>query len=66
MSPRAAASDVSVVAPATAPDTKKGTIVPVSNKTEQKPEVKQTNIDTKSKTSLFRIDLLHIFRFQVL
>lgn len=65
MSPRAAASDVSVVAPTTAPETKKGAVVPVSNKTEQKPEVKQ-NIDTKGKTSLFRIDLLHIFRFQVL
>lgn len=66
MSPRAAASDVSVVAPATAPESKKGAIVPVANKTEQKPEIKQSNIDTKGKTSLFRIDLLHIFRFQVL
>lgn len=66
MSPRAAASDVSVVTPTTAPEAKKGTqVVPVSNKTEQKSEVKQ-NIDTKGKTSLFRIDLLHIFRFQLL
>lgn len=66
MSPRAAASDVSVVAPTTAAETKKGATVPVANKTEQKPEIKQSNLDTKGKTSLFRIDLLHIFRFQVL
>lgn len=71
MSPRAAASDVSVVAPTTVPEPKKGVVVPVSNKTEQKAEVKQSELkqtipDTKGKTSLFRIDLLHIFRFQVL
>lgn len=71
MSPRAAASDVSVVAPATAPEAKKGTTVAVSYQKGQKPEVKQSELkqtvpETKGKTSLFRIDLLHIFRFQVL
>lgn len=71
MSPRAAASDLSVVTPPMPPESKKGASVAVSYKKEQKPELKQPELNTpisntKSKTSLFRIDLLHIFKIQIL
>lgn len=61
MSPRAAAADISV-SDIKANDNKKGNIVPIANKKEIKPQSK----DSKNKTSLFRIDLLHIFRIQVM
>jgi hypothetical protein len=63
MSPRAQAADISVSDLASkAPEAKKGEIVPIANKTQ----VKENIPTTKNKTSLFRLDLLHIFKIQVL
>lgn len=62
MSPRAAVTDVSVPDSKNADTNKKGAIEPIANKQE----IKQPNITPKSKTSLFRIDLLHIFKIQIL
>jgi len=60
-SPRATVSDVSIsdIKPA---DSKSSGIVPIANKTE----VKQGQTSQKNKTSLFRLDLLHIFKIQIL
>lgn len=71
MSPRATAADVSLNDPRP-PEPKKGEIVPIANKKDVKPnagpEVKppMPMPENKSKTSLFRIDLLHIFKIQIL
>lgn len=61
MSPRAAVADVSVPDPKVA-NNKKDSIVPISNKTE----TKQPTEISKNRTSLFRIDLFHIFKIQIL
>lgn len=67
MSPRATGADIKIsdVKPA---DTKSGPIVPISNRLEQpqQPQPSQPLAPQKSKTSLFRLDLLHIFKIQVL
>lgn len=68
MSPRATAADVSLNDPKTL-ESKKGEIVSVSNKKDVKscaPEAKRPIPEHKNKTSLFRIDLLHIFKIQIL
>lgn len=67
MSPRASLSDVNIPETPKTVD-KKGAIVPITNKQPAKPEVKQAKeeIKEKNKTSLFRIDLLHIFKIQIL
>lgn len=66
MSPRGTAADVSIVDSANtnsnSGNAKNEAITPVSNKQE----VKQPISAQKSKTSLFRIDLLHIFKIQIL
>lgn len=61
LSPRAAAADVTV-APPIAPDNKKGAVVPVAAKQEAVKPV----TPIQNRTSLFRIDLLHLFKIQVL
>lgn len=61
MSPRAAAADISVT-DAKVTNDKKNNIVPIADKKEVKPQPK----DSKNKTSLFRIDLLHIFKIQIM
>lgn len=61
MSPRAAVSDVSV-SDQKALDNKKGATVAISNKKE----AAQTPEPPKNRTSLFRIDLLHMFKIQIL
>lgn len=63
MSPRAAVADVSV--PDAKPaDNKKGATIAISAKKEVSPSLPPT--PPKNKTSLFRIDLLHIFKIQIL
>lgn len=72
MSPRATVADTNIDAstPAQVPQ-KKDNVVPVSNKKNAKnsctvsPEVSKEK-PLQSKTSLFRIDLLHIFKLQIL
>jgi len=61
MSPRASVADVSVADPTT--PASKGAVVPIANRPEPKQEITQPT--TKNKTSLFRLDLLHIFKIQV-
>jgi len=65
MSPRATVADVSVPNPG-APEARKGAIVPIANRPEQRPEMTPPPAPQKNKTSLFRLDLLHIFKIQVL
>lgn len=71
MSPRATAADVSLNDPRQ-PEPKKGEIVSVSNKKDFKPDARPEAKppmpipEHKNKTSLFRIDLLHIFKIQIL
>jgi len=65
MSPRAAVADVSTTEPK-APDNRKGAIVPITNKPEPRHEMTPPPAPQKNKTSLFRLDLLHIFKIQVL
>lgn len=71
MSPRATAADVSLN-DSKLVDTKKDGSVPIANKKDAKPcvrpEVKppMPMPEYKNKTSLFRIDLLHIFKIQIL
>jgi len=66
MSPRATVADVSVPTPM-APDARKGAIVPISNRPpEPRPEMTPPPAPQRNKTSLFRLDLLHIFKIQVL
>lgn len=68
MSPRAAVSDV-VVADTKAPECKKDPYVPVSNRPALTPPpatfTQPASPVAKNKTSLFRLDLLHIFKIQI-
>jgi len=59
MSPRGTAADVTVSDTEKAGNAiKKDPVIPIANKTESKQA-------TKNSTSLFRLDLLHIIKFQL-
>ena len=60
MSPRGSATDVNI-SDVKSDSCKKSEIVPIANKTEVKPTIETT----KNKTSLFRLDLLHIIKIQI-
>jgi hypothetical protein len=73
MSPRGTAADVNVVNSANSSfSDQKDAIVPVSNKQEIKQpcacafKSQEPAKASKNKTSLFRIDLLHIFKIQIM
>ena len=61
MSPRAMGADISATENQITAD-KKGVIVPIANVSESK----QSETKPQNKTSLFRVDLLHIFKIQIL
>lgn len=73
MSPRGAAADVSVSdldKPNCPPPSPKDNIVPITTKKDLKLDLSAQKIqpkaeDKKEKTSLFRLDLLHLFKIQL-
>lgn len=70
LSPRAAVADVNTLPPCPMPP--KGGVVPITNKTGKMMPPQSANfappapIKPKNKTSFFRIDLLGIFKIQIL